>query len=31
MLMGRGEVGGTRLLGRKTVELMLADHLRSDP
>lgn len=27
MLLGNGRLGGTRLLGRKTVELMTADHL----
>jgi CubicO group peptidase (beta-lactamase class C family) len=27
MLMGNGRLGGTRLLGRKTVELMTSDHL----
>ena len=27
MLLGKGEVDGTRLLGRKTVELMTANHL----
>ena len=27
MLLGNGRSGGTRLLGRKTVELMTADHL----
>ncbi len=31
MLMGNGRLGGTRLLGRKTVELMTADHLGSIP
>jgi CubicO group peptidase (beta-lactamase class C family) len=27
MLLNRGELGGTRLLGRKTVELMTMNHL----
>ncbi len=27
MLLGRGELDGVRLLGRKTVDLMLADHV----
>ena len=27
MLLGNGRLGGTRLLGRKTVELMTSDHL----
>jgi len=31
MLMGNGRLGGTRLLGRKTVELMTADHLGNIP
>ena len=29
MLLGNGRLGSTRLLGRKTVELMTADHLGS--
>ena len=29
-MLGRGELDGTRLLGRKTVELMTANHLRGD-
>ncbi len=29
MLLGNGRLGGTRLLGRKTIELMTADHLGS--
>ena len=31
MLANGGELGGTRLLGRKTVELMTADHLGEMP
>jgi CubicO group peptidase (beta-lactamase class C family) len=31
MLLGGGALGGVRLLGRKTVELMTADHLGSIP
>ena len=27
MLLGNGRLGGTRLLGRKTIELMTSDHL----
>jgi CubicO group peptidase (beta-lactamase class C family) len=27
MLLGRGRLGGTRILGRKSVELMTSDHL----
>ncbi len=27
MLLGNGRLGSTRLLGRKTIELMTADHL----
>ena len=27
MLLGNGRLGSTRLLGRKTVELMTSDHL----
>jgi CubicO group peptidase (beta-lactamase class C family) len=27
MLIGNGRLGGTRLLGRKTIELMTSDHL----
>ena len=30
MLMNKGEFGGVRLLGRKTVELMTSNHLRGD-
>jgi CubicO group peptidase (beta-lactamase class C family) len=30
MMLNKGEFGGTRLLGRKTVELMTANHLRGD-
>ncbi len=30
MMLGLGALGGTRLLGRKTVELMTANHLRGD-
>ncbi|HEX3350791.1 MAG TPA: serine hydrolase domain-containing protein [Acetobacteraceae bacterium] len=30
MMLGRGELDGTRLLGRKTVELMMSNHLRGD-
>ena len=30
MLLGRGALGGTRLLGRKTVELMTMNHLDGD-
>ncbi len=30
MLLGGGSFGGVRLLGRKTVELMTANHLRGD-
>src|SRR5205823_4617323 len=29
MLLNRGELDGVRLLGRKTIELMTADHLPS--
>jgi len=29
-LLNRGELEGTRLLGRKTVELMMSNHLRGD-
>ena len=29
-MLGRGELDGVRLLGRKTVELMTANHLRGD-
>ena len=29
-ILNRGELDGVRLLGRKTVELMLANHLRGD-
>ncbi|KQP41061.1 serine hydrolase [Methylobacterium sp. Leaf104] len=29
-LLGRGELDGTRLLGRKTVDLMLMNHLEGD-
>jgi CubicO group peptidase (beta-lactamase class C family) len=31
MLLNGGELGGTRLLGRKTVEFMTADHLGAIP
>jgi CubicO group peptidase (beta-lactamase class C family) len=30
MMLNEGELDGTRLLGRKTVELMTANHLRGD-
>jgi CubicO group peptidase (beta-lactamase class C family) len=30
MMLGKGEFAGTRLLGRKTVELMTSNHLRGD-
>lgn len=30
MMLNHGELDGTRLLGRKTVELMTANHLRGD-
>ena len=30
MMLGRGELDGVRLVGRKTVELMTANHLRGD-
>ena len=30
MMLNKGELDGTRLLGRKTVELMTANHLRGD-
>ncbi len=30
MMLGQGALEGTRLLGRKTVELMTANHLRGD-
>ncbi len=30
MLVGRGEVGGQRILGRKTLELMTVNHLPGD-
>ncbi len=30
MMLNKGELAGTRLLGRKTVELMTANHLRGD-
>ena len=30
MLLNGGALGGTRILGRKTVELMRADHLGTD-
>ena len=30
MLLGNGRLGQTRLLGRKTIELMTADHLGAD-
>ncbi len=30
MILGKGELDGMRLLGRKTVELMAANHLRGD-
>jgi CubicO group peptidase (beta-lactamase class C family) len=30
MMLGKGELDGARLLGRKTVELMTANHLRGD-
>lgn len=29
-MLNKGELGGTRLLGRKTVELMTSNHLRGD-
>ena len=29
-MLNRGELGGTRLLGRKTVELMTSNHLKGD-
>jgi CubicO group peptidase (beta-lactamase class C family) len=29
-LLGKGELDGTRLLGRKTVELMMSNHLNGD-
>jgi CubicO group peptidase (beta-lactamase class C family) len=29
-LLNKGELDGTRLLGRKTVELMMSNHLRGD-
>ncbi|HUN46167.1 MAG TPA: serine hydrolase domain-containing protein [Stellaceae bacterium] len=30
MMLGKGELDGTRYLGRKTVELMMTNHLRGD-
>lgn len=30
LMLNRGELHGTRLLGRKTVELMMSNHLRGD-
>jgi CubicO group peptidase (beta-lactamase class C family) len=30
MLLNRGELDGVRILGRKTVDFMTADHLRAD-
>jgi CubicO group peptidase (beta-lactamase class C family) len=30
MLLGKGQLDGTRYLGRKTVELMMSNHLRGD-
>ena len=30
MMLNKGELDGTRLLGRKTVELMSSNHLRGD-
>ena len=30
MMLNKGELAGTRLLGRKTVELMTSNHLRGD-
>jgi CubicO group peptidase (beta-lactamase class C family) len=30
MMLNKGELNGTRLLGRKTVELMMTNHLRGD-
>jgi CubicO group peptidase (beta-lactamase class C family) len=30
MMLNKGELDGTRLLGRKTVELMMSNHLRGD-
>lgn len=30
LMLGKGEVDGVRLLGRKTVELMMSNHLRGD-
>ena len=30
MMLGKGRIDGTRLLGRKTVELMTSNHLRGD-
>jgi CubicO group peptidase (beta-lactamase class C family) len=30
MMLNKGELGGVRLLGRKTVELMTSNHLRGD-
>jgi CubicO group peptidase (beta-lactamase class C family) len=30
MMLGKGELDGVRLLGRKTVELMTSNHLRGD-
>jgi len=29
-MLNKGELGGTRLLGRKTIELMTSNHLRGD-